>query len=126
MSQAPVTIALVEDHGPIRESLAHLLTLAGYHVHAFCTGEAFVEAAHAGTFDCMLLDVELGTCTGFDVAEHPAVKRLGATTIFMSGSPDPEIPVRAAQVGCAAFLPKPFVLGTLIETIAQALQARSA
>jgi FixJ family two-component response regulator len=126
MSQAPVTIALVEDHGPIRESLAHLLTLAGYQVRSFPSGEDFAAAAEGGAFDCMLLDVELGTCTGFDVAVHPAVKRLGATTIFMSGSPDPEIPVRAAEVGCAAFLPKPFVLGTLIEIIAQALQARNA
>jgi FixJ family two-component response regulator len=126
MSQAPISIALVEDHGPIRESLAHLLTLAGFQVRSFCTGEDFVAAAELGTFDCMLLDVELGTCTGFDVAAHPAVKRLGAMTIFMSGSPDPEIPLLAAKAGCAAFLPKPFVLGTLIDTITQALQSRSA
>ena len=116
-SLAPLTIAVADDHDLLRESIARLLRNLGPQVLDFATGQALIDAADYCIIDCMVLDVELGACTGFDVAAHPAVARLGAKLIFMSGSFDPDYPVRAARAGCVAFLHKPFAANTLIHTI---------
>ncbi len=116
-SLAPLTIAVADDHDLLRESIARLLRNLGHQVLDFATGQARIDAADYCIIDCMVLDVELGACTGFDVAAHPAVARLGAKLIFMTGSFDPDYPVRAARAGCVAFLHKPFAANTLLQTI---------
>lgn len=118
----PLSIALVDDHGLLRESIARLLRYQGHKVLDFATGREFIDAAHYCTIDCMVLDIDLGACNGFDVAAHPAVARLGASLIFMTGSYDPDYPVLAAKAGCVAFLHKPFAANTLIQTIEQSVQ----
>jgi len=121
-SQAQLTIALVEDHCLLRESIARLLRYQGHKVLDFATGKELIDAAHHCAIDCMVLDIDLGSCTGFDVAAHPAVARLGAALIFMTGSFDPHYPVKAAEAGCVAFLHKPFAANTLLETIEKSVQ----
>lgn len=121
MKSCPAIIALVEDNQCLRETLDYLLRTAGYQVRAFCRGEDFVSAAQSSQFDCMLLDVELGTCTGFEIAADPCVSNKKIPTIFMSGSVDPQIPVRAIEAGCVAFLRKPFLADALLDTLSRAL-----
>ena len=120
-TRSPLTIAVADDHDLLRESIARLLRNLGHQVLDFGTGQELIDAAHYCIIDCMVLDIELGACTGFDVAAHPAVARLGAKLIFMSGSFDPDYPVRAAKAGCVAFLHKPFAANTLIQTIEQSV-----
>lgn len=118
----PLTIAVVDDHSLLRESLATLLRLQGHQVLDFSSGEDFIYAAHYCAVDCMVLDIELGACTGFDVAAHPAVASLGAALIFMTGSGDPDFPVLAANAGCVAFLRKPFAASELMTTIEKSVR----
>jgi FixJ family two-component response regulator len=115
-------IAIVEDHAILRESLATLLDSCGYQATTFSSGEAFIAAAAGCRVDCIVLDIELGTCTGFDVAAHPDVAGLGTPLIFMTGSSDPGFPVKAAEAGGAAFLRKPFPASLFIEMLARAVR----
>lgn len=121
-NHAPLTIAVVDDYGLLRETIAKLLRLHGHQVLDFATGQELINAAQFCAIDCMVLDIDLGACTGFDVAAHPAVARLGAAVIFMTGSFDPEYPVRAANAGCVGFLHKPFAASTLIDTIEKSVK----
>lgn len=113
----PLNIAIVDDYVLIREALAKLLIMEGHEVVTFGSGEEFIAAASRRRFDCILLDIELGACMGFEVAAHPAVVSLGIPMIFMTGSNDPTFPLRAAEAGCVAFLRKPFAASTLIEAL---------
>ena len=122
MTSTPLNIAIVEDHAILRESLANLLDACGHQAITFSSGEAFIAAAPGCRVDCIVLDIELGTCTGFDVAAHPAVAGLGTPLIFMTGSTDPRFPAQAAKAGCAAFLQKPFTANVFIEMLARAVR----
>lgn len=63
------SILLVDDSEEDRRRFAQLLENKGCRVQTADSGEAALDAAACGQFDCVVLDVQLGEARGFDLCQ---------------------------------------------------------
>jgi len=114
------TIALIDDDPVVRKALKRFLRGSGFIVHTFASRDEFLTAAIGFSVHCLVLDVDLGACSGFELVQHPLVMALGVPVVMMSGSSNEVYRDRAEALGCAAFLSKPFPSQDLLDAIANA------
>jgi len=121
-------ILIVDDEAPMRFLLSKQLGRAGFETATAADGQAALNAAAAGTFDAIVLDVIMPGLDGFEVCRRlKADPRTAAVpVIFLSASCSGEFRRRAFTVGAAEFLAKPFQteeLPTYIQAILRRLGA---
>jgi FixJ family two-component response regulator len=63
-------IGVVDDDPSILRALRRLLAAAGFDVKTFASGEELLASDALGTIDCLVLDIHLGGCSGFEIQEH--------------------------------------------------------
>src|SRR5262249_30213104 len=59
MSQGPNEIIIVDDDPAVRDALAVVFSLEGFHVTSFGDGQSLLAAARARTPSCIILDVHM-------------------------------------------------------------------
>jgi FixJ family two-component response regulator len=116
------TIAVIDDDISIRTALERMLSIAGFRVLPFASAEAFLESPDNGEAGCAVVDIELGSMSGFDLAGHPTVTAAQLPIVFISGSADETIRVRALALGCIQYLRKPFMPIELLDAVYRATQ----
>jgi FixJ family two-component response regulator len=115
--QLPRVVALVDDNPNVLEATANLLSTYGVKTEQYASAELFLEAA-AGSRACFLVvDIDLGGMNGIELARQLAERGLKFPIIFATARDDEAVRQRAEQVGCVAFLRKPFFPGVLIEIL---------
>ena len=114
-------IAVVDDSEIIREALDHLLVSVGYRTELYVSAEEFLRAAPGTRAACLVVDVELGGTSGPQLLRELSARGRHFPAIMMSGSGDPALPDLATELGCLAFLPKPFAPTGLLELLARTL-----
>ncbi|MFN8513878.1 MAG: response regulator [Thermomicrobiales bacterium] len=112
-------LLVVEDEIPIREVLCSILEDEGYRVVGVGDGRAALAALAADRYDLILSDMMMPRLGGADLAQSladdPALRAI--PLILMSAlkaAPNHEVPR-------AAFLPKPFDLYDLLDTVDRVL-----
>ena len=115
------TIAIVDDDPAVLKSLARLLSVSEYQVEPFASAEEFLTAAPSSKATCLLVDFNLGDVSGLELARRLAATGFHFPLIFMTGSADHTIRMQCMELGCVAFLHKPFSEDRLTEAIAKAL-----
>lgn len=111
------TIAIVEDDPSMLQGLNRLLSARGFNVQAFSSAELFLEDAADCKAACLLLDIQLGGISGIELKRRLASSGGNLPVIFMTGISDEAVRREALEVGCVAFLKKPFLAKLLIEAI---------
>jgi FixJ family two-component response regulator len=112
-------IAVVDDDVSHALALARLLASLRYRVAVFESAADFVRCAPDIDPFCMLLDVDLGSASGLDLARELSASGLEIPIIFMTGSQDRAIYRQCVDLGCIGFLRKPFPEKQLIDAIAK-------
>ena len=111
-------VALVDDDASLLRSLERALVAYAYRVKTFTSAEQYLEGVEVGEVTCAVLDVQLGEGrSGLDLGAQIAQGRPATPIVFMSGTDDPEVRQRAAEIGCIAFLDKPFSASRLVEIV---------
>lgn len=118
-------IAIVEDDPDIRDVLDLLLTAQGYRTELFASAEQFMSAATTIKPVCLVVDIQLGDLSGVEMARHLYAMGYDFPVIFMTGSHDAILHRQALDLGCAAFLHKPFPMEQLVESVAKATRNRT-
>jgi FixJ family two-component response regulator len=116
------TIAVIDDDLGIRNALERMLKIAGFRVHLFASGEEFLASVSTCDAGCAVVDVDLGTICGLDLARHPAVIAAKLPLIFISGTSDETVRTRAIALGCIEYLRKPFTPVELLDAIFRATE----
>ena len=116
------TIAVIDDDAGVRTSLERLLSLVGYSVRTFASSQEFGEYLKEGPAHCLVVDIDLGGCSGLELADHPQVAGGKIPLIFISGAVEDRIRARATAAGCIALLSKPFKPVELLDAIFRATQ----
>jgi FixJ family two-component response regulator len=114
-------VCLVDDDAPLRKALGRLLRSVGFSVETFGTAEDFLAAEHAPPPDCLVLDIHLGTLSGFDVHERLRAAGVSIPTVFITGHDDAVTRERARRLGAAGYVRKPFDEDSLVSAIDRAM-----
>jgi len=117
-------IAVIDDDLEILDAVELMLSSHEYHTELFASAEEFLSAAATSQAACLVVDIQLGDISGVEM-----VRRLSATgftfpIIFITGSQDELHRRQAMDVGCVAFLLKPFPADSLIEAIRRAISLK--
>lgn len=117
MAQPTGLIAIVDDDAGVRAALRRLLRSVGFAVTSYESAEAFLARSGGDEPHCLLLDINLGGMSGFDLQHHLLRSGAGIPVIFITGQDEPAIREGVHQAGDVPCLRKPFEQGTLVDTI---------
>jgi FixJ family two-component response regulator len=113
-------VAVVDDDLAIRKAMATLLSALGYCTELFASGGEFLDAATRSRASCLVVDIQLGDISGVELGHQLAATGFTFPIIFMTASDDGTIRSGAMQLGCVAYLRKPFPADELIDAIVKA------
>jgi len=116
------TVLIADDDSAIRTVLGQALSRAGYNVRSTATAAALWRWVSEGQGDAVITDVVLPDENAFDVI--PRIKKLRPTLpiIVMSAKNTIMTAISAAERGAYDYLPKPFDLNALVQTVGRALE----
>ena len=116
-------VLLVEDEAPVRAFAARALRLRGYTViEAGCAEEALEKLTDdALKIDLFLTDVVMPGMDGPSWVRRALRDRPGVKVVFVSGYAEDQLEDGSISVPNAVFLPKPFSLADLTETVQRQL-----
>ena len=117
MAESRGSVLIVEDDDSLRTIVARHLRGQRFAVTEAASAEDAVATLTGGLHpDVVLLDVNLPGDTGWDLLRGPALAAAEspAVVITSAGSVSPK---RLAEFGCAGWLPKPFPMETLVDTL---------
>lgn len=118
-------VYLVDDHAMVRDGLRAVLEAAGHRV----SGESAqptqaLARIQALAPQILLLDLNLGTHSGFELLTALQSRKLGTRTISVTMSAQPRHVAEAMRLGAAGYLLKGSPASELLEAIGAVLQGR--
>jgi FixJ family two-component response regulator len=125
MSTKRNVVAIIDDNLGILGALSRLLSALGYDTELYASAKEFVDAAMMTEAICFIVDIQLGESSGIEIAQHLVNAGFTIPIIFMSADDNESVRRRTMEIGCIAFLTKPFSADALIEVLAN-LPARRA
>ena len=120
MSPRPI-VFVVDADVSVREALELLIDRSGWQPKTFASAQEFLAQPRVPAPSCMVLDVALPGLSGLDLQKLVA-DRTDMPIIFLSGSGDVAMTVRAMKAGAVEFLTKPFRPDVLVSAIREALE----
>ncbi len=126
MPDSQPLIAVIDDDPEIRACLARLLASSGYHVETYASAESFLVCSTRCQARLLIIDVQLGDISGFELARQLTADGLSFSIIFMTGQDDAGLDAQSLAAGGLALLRKPFPTRALNETIEKALTPNGA
>ena len=122
MTEAEITVFVVDDDVAMRRSLENLIRSVGLRVEAFASAQDFLRSRREDVAGCLVLDVRLPGLSGLDLQKRMAEADIEIPIIFITGHGDIPMTVQAMKAGAVEFLPKPFRDQELLDAIQQALE----
>jgi FixJ family two-component response regulator len=119
-----ILVAVVDDDASMCKAVGRLLCAAGMRSVAFASAEAFLENVPEPGPDCLILDIQLGGMSGFDLQRQLALVGKTVPIIFITAHEESETREHAHRLGCAAYLRKTDPGHAVIEAIRQALASK--
>ncbi|HWN12669.1 MAG TPA: response regulator [Candidatus Dormibacteraeota bacterium] len=121
MDHTQLLISVVDDDRSVRRALRRLLQTGGYAAELFASGKEFLSSSAPGRTACLILDIQLGATTGFELQAELAAGGSVIPIIFISAYDDAATSERIAESGAAAYLRKPFEEQDLLDAIRRAV-----
>ena len=122
MSTSAGTVYIVDDDISVRESLADLVSTAGWEAQCFAAARDFLACLRSQGPSCLVLDIGLPDLNGLDLQDRVAGESEGMPIIFITGYGDVPMSVRAMKAGAVEFLVKPLNGDALLLAIASAIE----
>jgi FixJ family two-component response regulator len=111
------TIAVIEDNPSMLKGLNRLLSAHGFRVLTFASAESFLDEIVKCEAECLLLDINLGGMSGIDLQRQLTSSGRNLPVIFMTAVDSEAARQEAIEVGCVAYLRKPFLAKLLIDAV---------
>ena len=117
-------ILIIDDDQGVRESMARILSGAGYTVDAAETGEDALALARDNRFDVILSDMRMPGLSGIEVLRALRDLRVDSAFIIMTGFGTVESAVESMKLGAVDFVQKPFFRDELLMRVKSAAERR--
>jgi FixJ family two-component response regulator len=112
-------IAIVDDDDGIRRSLARVFRFSGHTARTFASAEEFLSAARCEPPGCLVLDVQLGGMTGFELQDRLVAEGFAPPIIFITALDHITSAELERRAGAHGYLRKPFATGELLDLVRQ-------
>jgi CheY-like chemotaxis protein len=124
-------ILVVDDDVTLRMLLRKALNKSGCHVEVADSGKTGLEMLKVESFDLVVLDINMPSMSGHELAEQIEKLYPNLPVVFMTAEPDAQNVKRAYAKGAKDFLVKPFddinqVVNKILEAIEVARAQASA
>jgi FixJ family two-component response regulator len=117
-------VLVVDDDPEILEGLQRLLCLHGYEPILFSSAKAFENHTDFDNAVCVILDIHLNDGSGIELLSDLQRGDRSMPVVCMTGDDNPAVRKAALNLGCIAFLTKPFSVQELIEPLKRAAARR--
>ena len=115
-------LLVVEDEDPIRELVSTALRFKGFEITAVASGREALAEARNGSFDLLVLDVNLPDLDGFEITRKLRGDGYNVPVVFLTARDDPS-DLRAGFTGGGDdYITKPFSLEELVLRIEAVLR----
>ena len=115
------TVFLVDDDESVRDALGLYLETIGYKIKSYDCATAFLDA-YSGEAGCLILDINLPGIDGLELQDILTSKNIGLPIVFLTGTGDIPMSVKAIKSGAVDFLEKPAPYELLKQKIEEALK----
>jgi FixJ family two-component response regulator len=115
-------VVIVDDDPRVRESLGDLLSVAGFVVRLYRSGEEALKAGNLDNAHCLVTDVRMLGMDGSELQRHVTAAQPHLPTIFVTAHHDDAVRLQVLREGAFAFLYKPCDGEELLAVIANALK----
>jgi DNA-binding response OmpR family regulator len=123
VTQAPLSILVVDDESPLRETLRQSFTREGHTVMAVADGRSAIDRATTDRYDIVLLDVALGPGPdGYEVCRTLRARRNVVPIIMLTALDSEADAVLGLEAGADDYVTKPFGLAELRSRIRAVLR----
>jgi two-component system response regulator FixJ len=122
----PVEVVhVIDDDVDVRQSLAFLLSAAGFAVRVHESAVAFLAALPEVKGGCVLTDIRMPQMSGMELQHRLRELKSGLPVIVMTGHGDVPLAVEAMKAGAVDFIEKPFDDEVLLSAVRAALARRA-
>ncbi len=101
------TVFVVDDDAGVRDALSLLLTLHGYAVRSFASGQLFLDSLDGNSMGFVILDLRLGDSDGISILKQLQQTAPQLPVIMLTAYGDVATARNALRGGAADFLEKP-------------------
>lgn len=122
MTDAGVTVFIVDDDAGVLKGLSRLLRTRGYDIQAFTSPKEFLATHDPSISGCAILDISMPDLDGLELQQALTAKGSQRPVIFLTGAGDIPTSVRAMKAGAIDFLTKPVDDADLLTAIARAVR----
>jgi DNA-binding NtrC family response regulator len=119
-----IKLLIVDDEEKFLESIAKRLEMRDFKVRTATRGAQAVEIAREEKFDLALLDLKMPGMDGKQVLEILKKEHKHIEVIILTGHGSVDSAIDCTKLGAFGYLPKPYELEKLLETLQQAFQVR--
>jgi two-component system, LuxR family, response regulator FixJ len=116
-----VSIFVVDDDAPMRDSLEFLLSSASFPVKVFDSATSFLEFLPNIQSGCVVTDIRMPGIDGIELLKRVKQQRPALSVIVITGHGDIPLAVEAMKLGATDFVEKPFDDERIISTVRSAL-----
>jgi two-component system, LuxR family, response regulator FixJ len=118
-------VHVIDDDVAVRQSLAFLLSTAGFAVRVHESATAFLEALPVAQVGCIVTDIRMPEIDGLELQRRLRASKIGVPVIVITGHGDVALAVEAMKAGAVDFIEKPFDDEVLLGAIRSALARRA-
>jgi DNA-binding NtrC family response regulator len=119
-----IKLLIVDDEEAYVISMAKRLEIRGFEVRTETQGAEAIEAARREQFDIALLDLKMPGMDGKEVLETLKKEDKYIEVVILTGHGSVDSAVDCTKLGAFGYLPKPYELEKLLDTLKQAYQAK--
>jgi RNA polymerase sigma factor (sigma-70 family) len=103
-----LTVFVVDDDAPVRDSISLMLAIAGYRTAVFASAEDFLAAWTPDWAGCVVADVRLPGMSGVDLQEELSARDTMLPFVVITAHGDVSTARAAFRLQAVDFLEKPF------------------
>jgi FixJ family two-component response regulator len=117
------TISIVDDDEIAREATADLLSSLGFQPVTFDCAETFLQSAEADHTSCLITDLQMPGLNGLELQTRLIATGREIPIIFVTAYWQKRDRQQALNAGAVAFLSKPYLEESLLESLQVALKS---
>lgn len=117
MEPAKLIVAVVENDQAMLKALGRLLRASGYAAQLYPSAERYLQRAEEDDVACLILDIDLGGLSGIELQQMLVGSGHAPPIVFVTSHAEDRFEAAAQELGCLAYLRKPFESGDLLRAL---------